>query len=129
MAYRLTCRSEDRYLHFTVTGENTPETVAGYMTEVRAAYLRDPLPGILIEENLTGGGLGTSDIFSLVARGAGEGWPQLRAMAYVDANPKHSAASMRFAENVAVNRGVNVRVFPDAAAARAWLDGILASES
>ena len=121
MSYSLTSKREDRYLHFTVTGENSPATIAAYMEGVRAAHAADPLPGILIEEHLTGEGLAVSDIFALVARGAGEGWPGLRAMAFLDANPAHDRSNMRFAENVAVNRGVNVRVFADVAAARAWL--------
>ena len=126
MSYVLTGTTEDGYLHFTVIGENSPDTVAGYMEEVRAAHARDPLPGILIEENLAGEGLAISEIFSLVAEGASESWSGLRAMAYVDANPRHDPASMRFAENVAVNRALNVRVFRDVAAARAWLTRILA---
>lgn len=129
MSYRLTSTRADRFLRFTVTGENTPETVAAYMEEVRALHARDPLPGILIEENLTGRGLGVSDIFSLVVRGVGESWSGLRAMAFVDGNPRHDAADMQSAENVAVNCGVNVRVFPDVAAAREWLAAVIDARS
>jgi hypothetical protein len=121
MSYSLMRKTENGYLHFTVTGENSPETVAGYMAEIRAEYARSGLPGILIEESLSGPGLGIADIFSLVARGASESWPGLRAMAFVDGNPEHDPSRMRFAENVAVNRGVNIRVFADVAGARTWL--------
>lgn len=50
-------------------------------------------------------------------------------MAFVDGNPRHDAANMQFAENVAVNRGVNVRVFPDVAAAREWLAAVIDARS
>lgn len=121
MPYTLTWKSEDGYLHFTATGKNDPETVARYMAEVRSVALERRPPGILIEESLTGPGLGILDIFALVSEGAARSWGGVRAVAFVDANPEHDSSRMRFAETVAVNRGVNVRVFPEVAAARAWL--------
>lgn len=43
----------------------------------------------------------------------------LQALAFVDVNAQGEL--MRFAEDVAVNRGMPVRVFPTIAAAEAWL--------
>jgi hypothetical protein len=43
-------------------------------------------------------------------------------MAFVDINPAHDLGEMKFAENVAVNRGISVRVFPTIQEAEAWLE-------
>jgi hypothetical protein len=42
-------------------------------------------------------------------------------IAYVDINPEHNANDMEFAEDVAVNRGVFVRVFSTIHEAEQWL--------
>jgi hypothetical protein len=39
----------------------------------------------------------------------------------VDTNPEHSAADNRFIEDVAVNRGMNVRAFATVGEAEEWL--------
>ena len=121
MAYDLSWKAEDGLLHFTVTGGNDPETVRAYMDEIRAIAIERRAPALLVEENLRGEGLGFSEIFSLVSKGSDEPWPGLRAIAFVDTNPEHDPTRMRFAETVAVNRGVNVRVFREVHVARAWL--------
>jgi hypothetical protein len=43
-------------------------------------------------------------------------------MAYVDINPEHDLGEMKFSENVAVNRGISVRVFATVQEAEAWLE-------
>jgi hypothetical protein len=40
----------------------------------------------------------------------------------VDINPAHNKNEMAFAENVAVNRGVNVQIFTTIHAAERWLE-------
>ncbi len=47
----------------------------------------------------------------------------MRAIAFVDTNPEHTFVPMQFAETVAVNRGVNVKVFHDVPAAMDWIRG------
>jgi hypothetical protein len=42
-------------------------------------------------------------------------------IAFVDVNPNHDQGLMKFAETVAVNRGVQVRVFRNVPAAEQWL--------
>jgi hypothetical protein len=46
---------------------------------------------------------------------------KIRAIEFVDTQPDHSAQKMDFAEDVAVNRRVNVRRFDAVPAAQAWL--------
>ncbi len=110
------------YLHVRVTGENSEENVLAYLRAVREACRERGCAAVLIEEHLDGPGLGEAAIFSIVSRAAPETAPLIRCIAYVDTNPEHAAGRMAFAENVAVNRGVNVRVFPAVSEAEAWLE-------
>jgi hypothetical protein len=50
-------------------------------------------------------------------------WPAILRIAYVDTNPEHDPKTMKFAETVATNRGVNVRVFSGLEDAEKWLVG------
>jgi hypothetical protein len=67
---------------------------------------------------LTGPSMSTTSIFDVIAERAPDGL-KLRRIAYVDRSPELSSAY--FAETVAMNRGVNVRLFADAAEAASWL--------
>jgi hypothetical protein len=58
-------------------------------------------------------------VFGMVSRGSALFQRTVEAMAYVDLNAEGDV--MRFAEDVAVNRGFPVRIFPTVAAAEAWL--------
>jgi hypothetical protein len=61
------------------------------------------------------------DVYDVVS-GASQGVaPAIRSIAFVDTSPEHDFAAMEFAETVAVNRGVNVRVFRNVRAARKWI--------
>jgi hypothetical protein len=46
----------------------------------------------------------------------------LGRLAYVDINPEHDPKAMEFAENVAVNRGIPVRIFATVLEAQVWLE-------
>ena len=76
---------------------------------------------LLIEERLTGPRLGPVDLFDIAARGSAEAAGMLQAIAFIDVNAVDDA--MKFAENVAVNRGLPIRMFVAVADAVAWLAG------
>jgi hypothetical protein len=121
MAYDMKVIHEGNYLHVIVTGDNTPEDVAGYLEQIRRVCAEHESSKVLIEENLTGPSLRTADVYDVV-HAASEGVaPGIRSIAFVDTNPEHDVAQMEFAETVAVNRGVNVKVFRDVPAARQWI--------
>lgn len=111
------------YLYFRVSGENTEENVGAYLRAVLEACAERNCPYVLIEECLAGPGLGEASIFAVVTQAAPETAARVRRIAYVDTNPDHDPKRMAFAENVAVNRGVNVRVFPTTREAEAWIAG------
>jgi hypothetical protein len=74
---------------------------------------------VLVEERLEGPRLGTMQIFDMVATGSERFLGVFKALAYVDVNAQGDL--MRFAENVAVNRAIPVRVFQTVAGAEKWL--------
>lgn len=129
MSHVLTLEPKGSYLVVTVTGDNTPEDVAGYLSEVREACLKHQFARVLIVENLRGPSLRTFSIHDIVTRSSQSVWPEIHRIAYVDVNPEHNVGAMRFAETVAVNRGVNVRVFANVADAARWLEDQIHDES
>jgi hypothetical protein len=128
VAYQLTVEQKEGYLHIRVSGENSPETVRAYLQEVLSVCLQKNCPIVLIEENLWGPGLGVFDIHQIASEGSKRTWPTVRRIAYVDTNKEHSQSNMQFAETVAVNLGVNVKVFPTVKEAEEWLRDAAATE-
>lgn len=119
MSYQLTVHQQPSYLHFIVTGENSRATVTGYMKDILRECTTRQCFRVLIEEQLEGPRLGTMEVFSIVAAGSERLVGVMKAMAYVDVNAEGDL--MRFAENVAVNRAIPVKVFATVAAAEKWL--------
>lgn len=120
-SYRISIEQRTRYLHVTVTGNSSVDTIARYMADIRAACQRLGVYKVLVIGNLAGPGVSMLDLYKVVAAAsddtAGVG---LRA-AYVELNPIRSDANMQMAENVALTRGIPVKTFRDVAAAEAWL--------
>jgi len=120
MAHALRVQHKRNYLHITVTGDNTPKDVEQYLSEVREACIAEKCPHVLIEENLRGPGLGLLEMFKVIA-GAARPSTEVSCIAYVDVNPEHQLSAQKFAETVATNRGMIVRVFEDLPKAEEWL--------
>lgn len=121
MSYKLTLYRKTTYLHAVVTGRNSKENVRGYLEEVRAECVAHDCFRVLIEERLEGPRLDAMDVFEIAADGSSRIPGMFRAIAYVDVNA--SGDMMKFAETVAVNRGVPVRLFANVADAEEWLLG------
>ena len=119
MSYVLTVHQKPTYLHAIVTGPNTRENVERYMQDIRSECRLRACPRVLIEERLDGPRLTVLDVFEIAQKGSEEGLGQLTAIAYVDVNAEGDL--MRFAETVAVNRGLPVAVFVTVADAEKWL--------
>ena len=119
MAFQVRIQERPTYLHFIVTGDNGLDSVAGYMEQVLRECTARQCFRVLVEERLEGPRLGTMQVFSLVSKGSERFRGVLQAMAFVDVNA--AGDLMGFAENVAVNRAVPVRVFASVAAAEEWL--------
>jgi hypothetical protein len=119
MSYKLAIVWKPTHLHAVVTGQNNKENVARYLEEIRRACEAHGCFKVLIEERLEGPRLGTMDVFDIVSQGSGRVRGILKAVAYVDVNA--SGELMHFAETVAVNRGLCVRVFSTVDDAEKWL--------
>jgi hypothetical protein len=120
-AYALRVENKGGHLHIIVTGDNTPENVARYLSEVRDKCVEHHCPNVLIEENLRGPSLRLSTIYNIVTEAGNQVWPMVRRIAYIDANPEHHTETLQFAETVAVNRAVNIRFFSSVVDAEKWL--------
>ncbi len=119
MSYKLTIKQKPSHLHVIVTGMNSWENVASYFAEIMRECMTRRAYRVLIEERLDGPRLGTMDVYQISADGADRARGLFEAIAYVDVNG--SGRLMEFAETVAVNRGLPVRVFESVRDARKWL--------
>lgn len=120
MSYQLTLHQKPAYLHAIVTGDNTREDVAGYLQDIRRECLARGCRRVLVEERLEGTRLGTSDVVAIVMGEASRSVGVYEAVAYVDVNA--GGDMMKFAENVALRRGIPVRLFGAVAEAEKWLE-------
>jgi hypothetical protein len=119
VTYTLTVDQKPTYLHAVVTGDNSAQAVEQYMEELMRECTARGASRVLIEERLVGPRLGAFEVFSMVSKGTARYRQAVEALAFVDVNAEGNV--MRFAEEVAVNRGFPVRVFPTVAAAEQWL--------
>jgi len=119
VGYALTVIERPGYLHFVVTGINSRETVQQYLAEIGRECAARGCKHILIEERLEGPRLDTTDVFMIASGQNANAARTLEAIAYVDVNAE--GRLMQFAEDVAVNRAVPVKVFAAVAEAERWL--------
>lgn len=119
-AYQSTLEERPGYLHARVVGPRTPENAQRFLAEVYAACVRTGLKNVLLEMSFTGPSLGAPGVFSVISQASADG-AKLGRIAYVEASAD-GPGKAQFAETVARNRAVNVRLFPDVAQAARWLE-------
>jgi hypothetical protein len=119
MPYQLQITERPTYLHAIVTGQNTLEDVTGYLKELLQECEARQCFNVLIEERLEGRRLETWDVYQIASENSALARGFFRTIAYVDINA--GGELMKFAETVANNRGVPMRVFASVAEAEAWL--------
>jgi hypothetical protein len=119
--YKLSIERHSTYLHATVLGDNTPNTVLRYMKGIAAECLRAEIFNVLIVVNLDGPGISMLEVYKVIASSSDSAVGLGMHVAYVDLNLLHSEANMLLAENVAMTRGIPVRTFRDVEQARDWL--------
>ncbi|HYJ90984.1 MAG TPA: hypothetical protein VEV84_06740 [Pyrinomonadaceae bacterium] len=119
MTYEVNIEPKPGYIHVTVTGDNTKENVAAYLDRILQECLARNCDKVLMEEHLVGTRLSLTDVFEVVSEGSRKALGALRALAYVDINAVDD--TMHFAETVAVNRAMPVRIFPTVEEAEAWI--------
>ena len=119
MNYTLTIERKPTYLHAIVTGTNSRDNVANYLQEVLRECTNQKCFRVLIEERLEGPRLGVLDVFEIASRGSKSALGKLRAIAYVDVHAE--GGRMEFAETVAMNRAMPIRIFATVADAEEWI--------
>ena len=127
MTFQLHIEQKKDYLHVKVTGENSLENVALYLDQLVDECETRNCGRVLVEENLMGPRLGFSDIFKVASESSIKALGKIKALAYVDVNAEDD--SMLFAELVAKNRSVPVKVFKSVAEAESWIDSSAHAES
>jgi hypothetical protein len=121
MAYAFASELKDGYLHVRVRGPNDAATIRRYIKDTLASALRHSCPNVLVEENLEGAQISMGDVFQIVSDASANAKHDIHRIAFVDTNPKHTHANMKFAETVAVNRGMGMTVFATVADAEKWM--------
>ena len=119
MGYKINFIRKPTYLHAIVTGENSKENVVKYLYDILQECTKRNCLKVLIEERLEGPRLGTFDVYSIASLIAIESMGKIKAVAYVDINAEGNL--MHFAETVATNRSLPVKVFSTVAEAEKWL--------
>ena len=121
MSYKLTITQKPAYLHAIITGVNSKENVARYLEDIQRECTSRGCFRVLIEERLEGPRLGTMEVYEIAAKGSYRALGIFNAIAYVDVNAEGDL--MEFAETVAVNRSMPVKVFSSVSDAEKWLLG------
>jgi hypothetical protein len=119
--YRISIEQRPKYLYVTVTGDNSAQTIARYIADIRAACLSLRVNRVLAVVHLDGPAVSMLDLYKVVAASSDEAAGAGIRAAYVELNEVRSDANMQMAENVAHTRGIPVKTFRDVASAEAWL--------
>ncbi len=118
MSCEVTYERHPDYLHATVTGTSSRESVQQYIDEVLAECKKQQCTRLLIEECLEGPRLDGMDVFAMASEGSMRALGVFDAVAYVD---PQMGNLKDFAESVAVNRGLPLSLFFSVAEAVQWL--------
>lgn len=119
MSYQLTIEERTTYVYARADGELTSANALRFLEEAYAACLRSERLDLLLDMQLHGPNLSTTSVYEVISQRVADG-SRLRRIAYVPHNAGDPSMA-HFAETVAVNRGVNVRLFRNVAAAEVWL--------
>ena len=119
MSYQVDIENRGNYLYADVTGTNSAESVMGYMDEIRDRCSSEDCFRVLINEKLEGPRFNEMEIFSLISAGSPDAIGVFEALAYVDEQQDFDL--VKFAETVAVNRGIPVAVFTSVSEAEDWI--------
>lgn len=119
--YRISIERKDDVLFCRVTGENSVENVLRYLRDIHDAMEEHHCKRVLIEENLSGPSLSLIKMYQIIKTAKKTVLALPHKIAYVDINPHHNHASLRFAETVAFNRLIQMKFFTDSVTAEQWL--------
>jgi hypothetical protein len=105
-----------------VNGRNSEENVIRYLNELHDAMEKYHCGKVLIIENLSGPGLNLLKMYHIIRTARKTILSLPHAIAYIDRNPEHDHRSLKFAETVALNRFIHMRLFTNEEEAVRWLE-------
>ncbi len=121
MAYNLIIEEKDGILWATVTGTRSLEAILGISNDILGACAEKKVSKVLIDVRGLEGRLGTMEAYNI----PDQYFPRIRDRSVIThtalVDLKEFKHSYGFFENVAVNRGFNLRIFSDPAEAAEWL--------
>ena len=117
--YEFIVEERPGYLHAIARGDRTEENTLRALQDVGAACRRLDRGEVLLEMALSGPSLDMTSILRVISERSKAG-TRLRKIAYYESSPGKPGRA-GFAETVAINRGVNVRLFDERDAAIRWL--------
>ncbi len=122
MSYKMSIKKESDFLHINVTGVQSRETVTAIAWDVLEACEENEVSKVLVDVREMTGRLVGLDAYEVSALE----FPKLqekgilKRAAVIDL--EENSENSRFFETVAVNRGINIRIFSSADEAVDWLD-------
>jgi len=119
VAYQLTIEERPTHVYARVEGDLTAANALRFLEEAYAACVRAGRSLLLLDMQLHGPDLNTTNVYDVISQRVADG-SKLRKIAYVPFQ-RDDRSMAHFAETVAINRGVNVRLFESVAAAERWL--------
>src|SRR6185295_2351805 len=120
MSYHLFIEEHPAYVHARATGDMTPENALRFLVEANGACTARGKRRLLLEFGFTGPSLNGGSIYDIITARSSHA-AVFERIAYVDVSSERYSEHKRFAETIARNRGVNVRLFSSLEEARQWL--------
>jgi hypothetical protein len=121
MSYELTTTKEGNLLHVKALGTRTFENVVSIIKDILQTCAEQGTHKVLVDVRALEGRLSIADAFEIPT----SIFPQMRDRTILQKGAivdlKEFEKGYKFFENVAVNRGFNIRIFPDIDEAIAWL--------
>ena len=119
MSYQLRIEDRPKYVYARVDGDLTSANALRFLEDAYSACVKYGRSAVLLDMQLHGPNLNTTSVYDVISQRAAQG-SKLRKIAYVPFHQDDRSMAY-FAETVAVNRGVKVRLFESVAAADGWL--------
>lgn len=121
MSYDLTTERKGDVLWVTAEGIRSRDTVLAIAEDILAASVEEGVKKVLVDVRKLAGRLSTAAAYDI----PDQHFPKMRDRSVITraaiVDLKEFERSYRFFEDVAVNRGFNLRIFPDPDEAMRWL--------
>jgi hypothetical protein len=119
MTYLFSVEERQTYLHAKGSGELNVVNARRFLVDAYQACVQRNFKSLLLEMDFTGN-MGLGEVYSVIVERSPDG-AKLERIAYFDAHADEPPHVAEFAELVAQNRFVSVRLFRQLSEAEQWL--------